>query len=89
MLGFMARSEKRADAFAERINRSSAGDDGFYTAGGFPASNPRAHVVGGRDAHGHPIHRVLMGAFLTRPEAVAAKAELKKELGIEGFARTL
>ena len=85
-----ARSEARAEAFARRINDAGLGGvDGFYEAGSFPAINPTAHVVPGVDARGRKIFRVLVGAFLSRAEAVAGGAALKKKTAIDGFARAL
>jgi hypothetical protein len=86
---FATRSEARAEAFAGRINDADAGVNGFYSAGGFPGRQPTAHVVSGIDARGRTVFRVVMGAFLSRAEAVAGGAELTKETGIAGFVRPL
>ncbi len=86
---FASKSERRADAVAASIDAAGAGDHGFINVGGFPANNPTAHVVAGNDAAGNPIHRVFVGAFLDRKEAIAAEANVRKELGIKGFVRPL
>ena len=86
---FAGHSKAGAEAFAKRINDAGAGADGFYTAGGFPANNPTAHVVSGVDASARALYRVVVGAFLAKSDAVATGAELKKATGISGFARAL
>jgi cell division septation protein DedD len=62
---------------------------GFITVGGFPAYNPTAHVVLGKDAAGSPAHRVFVGAFLSRGDADRVEASVRKALGIKGFVRPL
>ncbi len=61
----------------------------FYSAGGYPAIHPVAHVIdvdaaGQRDGYTH----VVAGAFLNEQSARAAAAELKKQ-GVAAFARRL
>jgi hypothetical protein len=86
---FAGHGKVGAQAFASRINDAGAGANGFYTAGGFPASNPTAHVVSGVDASGRVLYRVVVGAFLAKSEALATAAELKTATGIGGFVRAL
>ncbi len=86
---FAGKSERRARAVAASINDVEAGDHGFLEAGGFPATNPTAHVVDGKDDAGNPIHRVFVGAFLSRAAATSASATMHKTLGIKGFVRLL
>jgi hypothetical protein len=85
-----ARSEANAKAFASRINAAgAAGIDGYFEAGGFPATNPSAHVLAAVDAKGNAVYRVVVGAFLTKADADAARAELYRSAGVDGFARAL
>jgi hypothetical protein len=86
---FASRSERRADAVAASIDAAGAGEHGFITVGGFPAYNSTAHVVAGKDAAGSPVHRVFVGAFLSRGDAAAVEASMRKALGIKGFVRPL
>ena len=86
---FASKSGRRAEALAASIDAAGAGDRGFINVGGFPANNPTAHVVAGKDAAGDPIHRVFVGAFLTRGDAALAEARARKVLGIKGFVRPL
>jgi len=86
---FASRSQAGADTVARRINDAHAGSDGFYTAGGFPADNPTAHVVAGTGKKGERVYRVLVGAFLAKGEAQTAAAELHRETGFQGFVRPL
>lgn len=86
---FASKSASRAEALAASIDAAGAGDHGFMNVGGFPANNPTAHVVAGKDASGAPIHRVLVGAFLSRSDAAAAEGNVRKALGLKGFVRPL
>lgn len=86
---FASKSGRRAEAVAASIDAAGAGEDGFIAVGGFPAYNPTAHVVPGKDAAGKPIHRVFVGAFLSRGEAERVQAGVRKALGIKGFVRPL
>jgi hypothetical protein len=86
---FASKSESRASAVAAAIDPEGAGESGFITVGGFPANNASAHVVASKDAVGSPIHRVFVGAFLSRGDAVRVEASVRKALGIKGFVRPL
>jgi hypothetical protein len=86
---FASKSGRRAGALAAAIDAAGAGDHGFINVGGFPASNPTAHVIAGKDASGASIHRVVVGAFLTRGDAAIAEAGVRKALGLAGFVRPL
>ena len=92
---FAARSQSYADAFtAQLAAKAEAGqlsepDGVFYTAGGYPANHAVAHVVLERDDGGAPIYRVLVGAFLDRSKAEAARRSLRDAVGMSGFVRAL
>jgi hypothetical protein len=86
---FASKSARRANAVAASIDAAGAGEHGFINVGGFPANNPTAHVVAGKDAAGSPIHRVFVGAFLSRGDAAGVEASVRKALGIKGFVRPL
>jgi hypothetical protein len=87
---FAGRTDAAAKAFAARINDAHVdGLDGYYVAGGFPDVNPSAHVIAVTDASGRPLDRVVVGAFLSRADALASAARLTSETGIVGFARPL
>lgn len=79
-----------ARAIADRV---AAADDhsawhGFYEAGGFPADNSPAHVLRAHSAHFGAVHRVVVGAFLTRAGADAVLRSLAAA-GFHGFVRPL
>ncbi|MEP7120314.1 MAG: SPOR domain-containing protein [Byssovorax sp.] len=86
---FAGKSARRAAAVAASIDAAGAGEHGFINVGGFPANNPSAHVVDGKDAAGHPVHRVVVGAFLSRGDAARVLASVRRALGIKGFVRAL
>lgn len=92
---FAARSERSAAAFtAQLATKAEAAQLSepagvFYTAGGYPANHAVAHVVLERDDGGAPIYRVLVGAFLDRSKADAARRSLRDTVGAAGFVRTL
>lgn len=87
---FASTSAARAHAVAVAVDEpDDTRDRGFIDVGGFPATNPSAHVVDGSDAAGRPIHRVLVGAFLARADAAATEARVRKALGLKGFLRPL
>ncbi|MCC7537102.1 MAG: hypothetical protein IT379_12850 [Deltaproteobacteria bacterium] len=71
-------------AFAARVAReieaADLGEHGFYEAGGFPASNPTAHVIGGRGANGAAFV-VVVGVFLDRSEAERVARTLARATG--------
>ncbi|MFO0601539.1 MAG: SPOR domain-containing protein [Polyangiales bacterium] len=73
-------SPLRAREAARAIDVAGRGAHGFIEVGGFPASNPTAHVL---TACG--VHRVVVGAFLDREEAAALAASL----GSGAWVRTL
>lgn len=92
---FAARSQGSADAFAARLQAKAGATQlsepasVFYTAGGYPSNHAVAHVVVERDGGGAPIYRVLMGAFLDRSNADAARRLLRDVAGAPGFVRAL
>ncbi len=92
---FAGRSQRSADAFVAQLEaRAGAAqvtepEGVFYTAGGYPANHVLAHVVLERDDGGAPIYRVLVGAFLDRTKADAARRSLRDALGASGFVRAL
>lgn len=79
-----------ADRAAARINNHAdvTAVHGFLEIGGFPAMNDAAHVVT-VDHDGAPVHRVLVGAFLSRTAAAEAQASLHTDTGLRGFVRPL
>jgi hypothetical protein len=79
-----AGSARSALSARKRVNDLYLGLGGFFEEGGFPASNPEAHVL--RDARG--MNRTVVGVFLTRAAADAARATLATK-GISGFVRAL
>jgi len=74
---------------AEHMNASDHGDHGFYQAGGFPADNPRAHVVAGAGEAGRRLFRVVVGTFSSRAAAEEHAAELESTVGAQTFVRLL
>ncbi|MDB4995601.1 MAG: hypothetical protein JWM74_3033, partial [Myxococcaceae bacterium] len=86
------KSRSSAERFATATNGRAEPLDlkgTFYTAGGYPAIHPVAHVLdvdaaGQRDGY----TRVVAGAFLDERSARAAAADLRKQ-GVAGFARPL
>jgi SPOR domain len=73
---------------ASRINEAELGLSGFMDVGGFPSSNPYAHVVES-EQDGQITYGVVVGAFLGREDAETARAALSAELGLRGFVRPL
>ncbi|NUP09492.1 MAG: hypothetical protein HOW73_25865 [Polyangiaceae bacterium] len=57
---------------------------GFYAAGGYPANKDDAHILG----DGTSVHRVVVGAYLSKTEAEAAAKRLAAA-GFKGFVREL
>jgi hypothetical protein len=92
---FAARSQSNADAFTAQLEAKAEAaqlgepDGVFYTAGGYPANHAVAHVVLERDDGGAPIYRVLVGAFLDRSKAEAARRSLRDTVHAAGFVREL
>ena len=92
---FAAYDRRNAERVAAQLDAAAdatagfALDGTFYSAGGYPARHAFAHVVRETDASGRPIYRVLMGAFLERPQAVAASLAVRDRLGRTGFVRRL
>lgn len=79
-----------ADSVALSLNQGEDGvtAHGFVEIGGHPSFNDSAHVVT-VDRDGAPVHRVFVGAFLSRADAEAAQAEIHESAGLRGFVRTL
>jgi hypothetical protein len=86
------KSRASAERFATATNTRDEPLDlkgNFYSAGGYPAIHPVAHVLdadpnGPRDG----LTRVVAGAFLDEQSARAAAADLGKQ-GVAAFARPL
>lgn len=79
-----------ARAVADRIAASEAHGawHGFYEAGGFPNDNSPAHMLRADTARFGAVHRVVVGAFLTRADADTALRSLSAA-GFHGFVRPL
>ena len=91
------RDPRRAAAFAEALNERSDRDElvpsvGFYSAGGFPAIHPVAHVLAapkaGDDDLAPPLTRVVVGSYLDAASAQVTATALKAH-GIPAFVRVL
>lgn len=81
-----AGSVRGARAVKDRVADREVGEQGFFQEGGFPAGNSTAHVL--RDPAARGPHRVIVGTFLSRKEADAARAGLRAQ-GFGGYVRTL
>lgn len=82
----------RAETFAHALDQRNLDEglgltDGFYTAGGFPAFNPAAHVIDAPAGTSLSV-RVVVGAYLDRSGADAT-ATLLRTHGIAAFVRPL
>lgn len=77
-----------AHQLAARINAAELELGGFLDVGGFPAMNAYAHVVESSGSD-HDTYHVVVGAFLDRSDADAARDALAAELSLHGFVRTL
>lgn len=92
------RDPRRAAAFADALNERSDRDElvpsvGFYSAGGFPAIHPVAHVLeapkaGDDDDLPPPLTRVVVGSYLDAASAQVTAAALTAH-GIPAFVRVL
>jgi hypothetical protein len=92
---------KVAEAFAEKIDdrhRAPPPDEttppatlpsSFYEAGGYPAVHRVAHVLETKDGAEAPLFQVVVGAFLLRADADAARDVVEKSFGHRGFVRSL
>jgi hypothetical protein len=76
-------TREAADVLAARIDDDGVGSPGFYEAGGFPASNPTAHVLRATGARGETVYRVVVGAFTDAASAEAHRIELASALGFD------
>jgi SPOR domain len=86
------KSRASAERFATAINGRAEPLDvkgTFYSAGGYPATHPAAHVLS-TDASGRSDEytRVVAGAFLDEQSARAAATDLAQQ-GLPAFARRL
>jgi SPOR domain len=77
-----------AEQLAARINAAELEVYGFLDVGGFPSSNPYAHVVESSASDAVTYH-VVVGAFLEQADADAAMRVIEGELGMHGFVRPL
>lgn len=77
-----------AERLAARIDAAELSLAGFLVIGGFPSVNADAHVVES-SADDRFVYHVVVGAYLDRDEAEAARATLEGELGLHGFVRPL
>lgn len=97
----LAASQRREDIerLVDKLNAYKALEQinlhGFFNAGGYDCidvspmdCNSFAHIVSGVDAKGMPVHRLMVGGFLTRASAQKALARLQAH-GFKGFVRTL
>lgn len=86
------RDAHRAELLAARVNAEhDAGridSHGFINVGGFPSSNPIAHVQTAT-VRGVRMHRVLIDAFLDADEARATRDSVARAIGARGFLRAL
>ena len=64
--------QAQAERLAESVNARELDASGFIEVGGFPATNPSAHVV----SEGS-LHRVWVGAFVSREQAEQLAATLE------------
>jgi len=85
-LQIFAGTEANATRVADGVNALSEISEGFISVGGFPAVNPKAHVI--FSGHG-TIFRVLVGAYLDAAEALETRATIAREIGWIGFVREL
>ncbi|WP_181198033.1 SPOR domain-containing protein [Enhygromyxa salina] len=81
--------EDAAKSAAYAINDLGEYWHGFYEVGGFPDTNPSAHVEPATLDDGRVVYRVIVGAFTSAAAAKATRADIQATLGREGMVRRL
>jgi hypothetical protein len=84
---FASKTEDAARAVARKIDEVLPDVGGFYDEGAHPGTNPGAHVVESADERGQRVFRVVVGAYLSRSDADAARDRVEQTTGLKGFAR--